>query len=400
MIVSLAGLFASFIALCGNTHTLNVFRHFYPNSVAVQYAQAAMLVICALVSIATAGVSYKLFPLILEVLRKFELNSEGNLQHVENYLVEVVEMVKESIVVFGEDLKISRCNEASKTLLNCGSLVGQMITDFVHPEDVRAFEEAMLVALSGYSQTPVTLEYRICREVATFSDLVTPDSSIKPYNLIRASSGTRKIHASIELPPVQNSSPKQISNSTLSASMPTIVTGLSESNFSAGSKLPGSTEYVWVESTVCKGIRLSHSDDFDYDLKMVTRNIEDRKRQAQTQLENILRATEEQARINAAKLRYISCIAHDLKTPLQSFCFSLDLLQQTPMHAEQRECVQQANVAVDLMKLTISQTMDISKALSGAKLTPRCTTVSLPSVLDRVKVIMYVALSGMCHSIP
>jgi hypothetical protein len=43
---------------------------------------------------------------------------------------------------------------------------------------------------------------------------------------------------------------------------------------------------------------------------------------------------------------------------------------------------------VDLMKLTISQTMDISKALSGAKLTPRCTTVSLPSVLNRVKVIM------------
>jgi signal transduction histidine kinase len=170
--------------------------------------------------------------------------------------------------------------------------------------------------------------------------------------------------------------------------MPTIISGLSESNFNASAKLPGNEEYIWVESTVCKGMRLSHDEDFDYDLKMVTRNIEDRKRQAQTQLENIMRASEEQARINAAKLRYISCIAHDLKTPLQSFCFSLDLLQQTPMHAEQRECVAQANVAVDLMKLTISQTMDISKALSGAKLTPRCTTVSLPSVLDRVKVIM------------
>ena len=58
------------------------------------------------------------------------------------------------------------------------------------------------------------------------------------------------------------------------------------------------------------------------------------------------------------------------------------------MHSEQREFVEQANVAVDLMKLTISQTMDISKALTGAKLMPRRTTVYLPSVVERIKIIM------------
>jgi hypothetical protein len=118
MIVALATLFASFIALCGNTLILSVFIHIYPDDPALRFTQIVMQVLCALVSIATAGVSHKLFPLILEVLSKFELNSEGNLQHVENYLVEVVEMVKESVVVFGEDLKIVRSNEASKTLLN------------------------------------------------------------------------------------------------------------------------------------------------------------------------------------------------------------------------------------------------------------------------------------------
>jgi signal transduction histidine kinase len=138
---------------------------------------------------------------------------------------------------------------------------------------------------------------------------------------------------------------------------------------------------------MCKGLHFA-GRDFEPDVKMVSRNIDVRKREAELHDQVVLRATEEQARINAAKLRYISCIAHDLKTPLQSFCFSLDLLQQTPMHAEQRECVEQANVAVDLMKLTISQTMDISKALTGAKLVPRCTTVFINSVLDRVKVIM------------
>jgi signal transduction histidine kinase len=125
-----------------------------------------------------------------------------------------------------------------------------------------------------------------------------------------------------------------------------------------------------------------------HDVKMISRNIDSRKKEAQSKYEHILRASEEQARINAAKLRYISCIAHDLKTPLQSFCFSLDLLQQTPMLDEQRELVQQANVAVDLMKLTISQTMDISKALSGAALQPRRTTVFLSTVIQRVQVIM------------
>jgi hypothetical protein len=301
-------------------------------------------------------------------------------------------MVKESVVVFGEDLKISRCNEASKILLNTGVVIGQTITDFVHHEDVRAFKEAMQVALGGYSLTPVTLEYRICREIAeeSVSELsVMLGACAKPPHWPGASADTRKIHATIELLPIQGVSSRASSYSALPpSSLPVTISDLSENNFVGTKQLPSNMEYVWVESTVCKGIRLSQSDDFDYDLKMVTRNIEDRKRQAQTQLENIMRASEEQARINAAKLRYISCIAHDLKTPLQSFCFSLDLLLQTPMHAEQRECVEQANVAVDLMKLTISQTMDISKALSGAKLTPRCTTVSLPSVLDRVKVIM------------
>ena len=135
-------------------------------------------------------------------------------------------------------------------------------------------------------------------------------------------------------------------------------------------------------------MRLSPDDAFEYDLKMVSRNINDRKQQAQSVYQDIMRVSEEQARINAAKLRYISCIAHDLKTPLQSFSFTMDLLVQTALSAEQREFVEQTTVAVDLMKLTISQTMDISKALSGVKPLPRCEAVQLSVVVERVKVII------------
>jgi signal transduction histidine kinase len=192
--------------------------------------------------------------------------------------------------------------------------------------------------------------------------------------------GAAKIHAGV-----------QDSNSDLSAAPPSTAPSSTQRMCTAdgeSARDAAPDAYIWVESAMCKGMRLTTSGDFEYDVKMVTRNIDERKKQAQNQLEMIVRASEEQAHINAAKLRYISCIAHDLKTPLQSFCFSLDLLQQTPMLDEQRELVQQANTAVDLMKLTISQTMDISKTLSGGKIVPRCTTVLLSSVMQRVQVIM------------
>jgi signal transduction histidine kinase len=125
---------------------------------------------------------------------------------------------------------------------------------------------------------------------------------------------------------------------------------------------------------------------FVYDIKLAVRNIDDRKKQDKYQ-----KMVEEKACVNEAKLRYISCIAHDLKTPLQSFAFSLDLLAHTHLTADQKDYLDQATVAVDLMRLTISQTMDISKALTGTQLQPRRTTVHLGAVVRRVKVIMYVA---------
>jgi len=91
---------------------------------------------------------------------------------------------------------------------------------------------------------------------------------------------------------------------------------------------------------MCKGMTMKHGDHFEHDIKLVSRNIEDRKMAAQSQYQEMVRENEERAHFNAAKLRYISCIAHDLKTPLQSFCFSLDLLSRTCLQEEQREYVQ------------------------------------------------------------
>jgi PAS domain-containing protein len=389
MVVALAALFASFISLCGHTHAINVLRHFLPENGAARFAQTFMLVLCAAVSLVTAVIAFRMFPMIMDMLARYELNGEGKLQHVENYLVEVVEMVKESVIVLGEDLKIVRCNEASKALFQCADLVGSQMVDFIHPEDTRAFEEAMVVTLGGYSQMPTIVEYRIAREAVSMYFPCGSDAGavpVRPKPNPRCFSPTaRKVHVASGIETSFTGKERSLHSTSVGALIAT--PSVSSFGLSSRSACPD-VEYVWVESTVCKGMRLTPGEEFEYDLKMITRDISERKKQAETQLENILRENQEQARINAAKLRYISCIAHDLKTPLQSFCFSLDLLQQSGMSAEQLECAQQASVAVDLMKLTISQTMDISKALSGAKLVPRCTTVALPTVLDRVKIIM------------
>ena len=166
MVVAVLTLFALFIGLCGNTHALYALRHFIPNSRSLELTQIIMLVFCAVVATATAVIVYKVIPVMLEVLGKFELNDEGNLQHVENYLIEVVELVQESVIVLSEELTVQRANEASKRLFGSSNLTGDRIIDHIFPEDQRAFNDAVQAALVSYSQSPVTVEYRVARPVA------------------------------------------------------------------------------------------------------------------------------------------------------------------------------------------------------------------------------------------
>ena len=377
MMKLMAALFSLFIILCGNTHALAALRIVFHNDKTVMITQTTMMVLCTIVSISTALISFQVFPVILHCLKNFELNEEGNLQHVENYLVEVVELVKESVIVLADDLTVVRNNDASKTLFGCTSLVGERITNRVHRDDLTVFNEAVQLALGGLSQCPVTVEYRIERSAYPQQLPASPPCGLQPKSLFTTSlSGANmsKIYVN--------------DDDALAVFTSNHLRGTPRDSQSIISGSSVETECVWVESTICKGMRLNQHDDFEYDLKMVTRNIDDRKKLAASEYQNIMRESEEQAHINAAKLRYISCIAHDLKTPLQSFCYTMDLLMQTALTAEQREFVQQATVAVDLMKLTISQTMDISKALTGAKLMPRRTTVSLSNIVERVKVII------------
>lgn len=413
MVIAMAVLFASFIALCGNTHALSAVRYFSPDSPAAKFAQVFMLVLCAFVSIATALVAIRIIPKILEVLTKFELNSEGNLQHVENYLIEVVEMVNESILVLKDDLTISRCNEASKSLFHCSELSGNRITEFIHPEDVRKFEEAMQHVLGGYNNAPLKIEYRVARsdsfEAAAALPTMPTVNRVRPGHSLknnRATSrpsggkGNAKIFADYQKSPPKTASGKGGEENvyelfgTVSEPAPQKVEKHEPALLEASG---GDADYLWVESTVCKGMIINQVGDFEYDLKMITRNIEDRKRQAREARKTNLQASEEQARFNSARMHFISSVANDLQAPLDSFCQTLTSLKRaatttttaTQPAAQQgnhhRDSLRQAEAAVDLMRLTISQAIDITKALNGDKLMPRYLTVSIPDIVQRVK---------------
>lgn len=124
-----------------------------------------------------------------------------------------------------------------------------------------------------------------------------------------------------------------------------------ESPLLSGSSTPTSLEYrvydehndlIWVESTF-----LLHEDDSSHipTVMLLTRDV------------TVKRTKAEQVRQeNTTKLQYITCCAHDLKTPLQSFSSALDLLLTSGLSPDQKDIWDQAEISLSLMNLTIAQT--------------------------------------------
>ncbi len=374
MIVAIVTLFASYIWLCGNTHLINVLRLVYPHNGSLILTEEVIMIVCASISFLTALACFPLFPALVETVQQFELGSDGKIQHTESYLIEAVDLVKESILVLSDNMVVQRANNVSKTIFGA-QVVGSSFPTFLHPEDVILFDDAVVRVANSYNFTPATIEVRVPVSTANHprKSNPTPRSQSTTRATVRAVYDNR-VYAVDDFGAVGGPSTTPSYRK------------LPASHRSPQQAQSNGPEYKWIEITMCRGKQFAEEGGFEYDLKMVCRDIDDHKKNQANKL--LVDSVEEKNRANEGKMRYISCIAHDLKTPVQSFSFSLDLLAHTELSPEQREFVQQANVAVDLMKLTISQTMDISKALTGAKLMPRRTTVYLSSVLNRVKIII------------
>ncbi len=313
MLLTVAVLFASFITLSATVHVVEILRHFFPSE-GLLIVQSIVHILCAALSAATAIITWKLSPVILQSLTKFELNSEGNLQHAENYMIEVVEMVKESILVLTESFQVVRCNHAANVLLGLTDSMGLTYTNSIHPDDLKLFHASVNCVMHGFQMDSVTntIEYRLKQSSAAARSIKPPLYKVPSRcgnNKVLPISESLTFDAPGEfLTPLSAG----IAGQSFSA-MSNSVYSLNASAEASGSS--DNDRYIWVESTICKGVRLNREEDFVYEIKLVTRNIEDRKREALREYNDIMKESEERARTNAAKLRYISCIAHDLKTP-------------------------------------------------------------------------------------
>jgi len=239
-----------------------------------------VMLCCAAVSIVTAVVGYKIFPTVLEIVRKFELNSEGNLESAQTYLLEIVELIKESMMEISDDGRVLRCNEASKFLFG-QDIVDSKVVNYLHPADVQLFNDAILRVLSSYNRTPCTVEYRIRCNENTFErepDLPVcpmPSSATSRWNALAAP----KVHCDIETGSVFSSHSEEQTMEDFNRQVLTMAMNnvAQEQAINAQQTLSDIT-YIWVESTMCKGVKLDDSEQFEYDIKLATRNINDRKK--------------------------------------------------------------------------------------------------------------------------
>lgn len=253
---------------------MNVIDMWVPDTLGVRQAMDIVMIMCAAVSVITALVGYKVFPIILEILRKFELNSEGNLENAQNYLLEVVEMIKESIMVISDDGVVIRCNEASKFLFE-KDLIGKKVVSYVHPDDVAIFNDAILRVLSSYNGLPINVEYRVrCNEDTFDHDAALPAVSTADN---RWTVGAARVHCDLESQSVSSSGYGDYSMDDFNVPRMTMALNDLAKEQAQNEQNYATVTYIWLESTICKGMRLNDTEEFEYDLKIASRNINDRK---------------------------------------------------------------------------------------------------------------------------
>jgi signal transduction histidine kinase len=358
-------LFACFIFFCGLTHLV------MPLSLYSERVRLVFLDICCVVSIATAIAATYVFPVLLKITDTLELTKGGMLQQMQSRLMDVIKGCQESIVIMTHDWVIITANQSTANIF--GDDMHVPLLSLVHIEDKdilkAGFESVLMLELT------------------------------RAHKLANPPSATRVQSRVIPLSQDED----ELSGMESSTLIPTADTHPYHSG-----RPQVCVEYrvqdregmwTWIESTLmlyCDGDGLEgvHGGSlFDpiaggsrskFNLMMMSRNVNDKKKRLRQEKE--LSSLIEME--NMAKLKYITCCAHDLKTPLQSFNFAVDLLEASGLQTDQLDILQQARVSSLLLSMTISQTMDTSKVMMGGRLNPRKATIQLSEIVSRVAIVI------------
>mmetsp|Transcript_20783 Transcript_20783/g.29885 ORF Transcript_20783/g.29885 Transcript_20783/m.29885 type:complete len:796 (-) Transcript_20783:131-2518(-) len=347
MVLTVMLLFSLFIFACGLTHFADFCRSHW--NMDMLYFRNSSMQLCAVVSFLTAVVATFLFPAILKITDKLELTAGGELIKVENKLLHIIDSCQESIAILTMDLCITKGNASTRRIFG-SRIEGCKITEIIHPDDIETF----VTAASPLFESVAPDDYDI--EASNIYLCDSPDNSALPVNVEFRIKDSK-----------HNDSWRWMES--------TLVRSEATRSGSSTSIIGNATNENVVSGT--------------HDVMILTRDIHTRKTEDDSR-----RLAQEKE--NLAKLQYITCCAHDLKTPLQSFSFALELLKDSGLTEDQLQLCSQARVSVSLMNLTISQTMDISKVIMGYSLKPRKSTMNLCSMMHKVAVI----IEGYCRQVP
>ena len=276
--------------------------------------------ISGIVGISTAFVAHSVNGSIQEATNALMVTPQGLVDSREAALLEVIDNCEESVVVLSlPDLTFRQWNKVTPNYFGAIN-DGAKIIDCVLEDDRRIFEDKLSELLEKgevvgdfIDEEMTAVNYRWPHSFEDLFDIAKLKTSA---NLdVHADSGDVRSTA-VEY---------RVRNSN-------------------NSKL------LWLESTALLHNEV-RSDTITTTMMLLTRDITCVKEERDVQKHE-----------NAAKFQYITSCAHDLKSPLQSFSSALDLLLRSGLTADQRLIWDQAEISLSLMNLTISQTMDTSKA--------------------------------------
>jgi hypothetical protein len=320
----------------------------YPAILALSVAVHA---ICTSAGVAAVIVLTTCIPDILAATNFLELTPEGQLRNAEATLLDVIDNCKESISMLKlPEMTFLRGNES--TLLYFGEhSLDAKILDIIYEDDRHVFlecvselleKEAADCADDGIAADAThILHESYCYTFGLSSSTSSLSSSSSSRDFTSEgldSTNTSKVDE--EAPLLELSRPTRSSSSSSNQSISVEFRVFDAQN-----------ELMWLESTILLR-KESKNGELVTTMMLLTRNIHAKKSE-----EEILK------REHAAKLQYITCCAHDLKTPLQSFSYALDLLLASQLNADQEDICKYAEVSLSLMNQTIAQTMDSNKIL-------------------------------------